>query len=233
MWKSSLLSTIVHQTRHRGLLKGDARRIPLRVVRNERQLGWVGATNVGFRLARGEWLCTLHQDDVWVTGHLSALRDAVRSFPEAGLIVGASIFIDDAGRPLGRWRLPWRGTSPDREKIARRLYVQNFLAIPATCFRADTLRKVLGHLTSSSGTQPTGISGSGWRVSRRWSLRVDRLRGFASMAFRRPSPAVSTSHRSRGNCAWYRNATGGQPGATAASSRPAKLLHAPMWLWRR
>jgi GT2 family glycosyltransferase len=124
------------------LLKGTARRIPLHVVRNERQLGWVAATNVGFRLARGEWLCTLHQDDLWVTGHVSALRDAVRSSPEAGLIVGASIFIDDAGRPLGRWRLPWRGTSPDREEIARRLYVQNFLAIPATCIRADTLRKV-------------------------------------------------------------------------------------------
>jgi cellulose synthase/poly-beta-1,6-N-acetylglucosamine synthase-like glycosyltransferase len=125
-----------------GLLKDAARRIPLQIVRNERRLGWVAATNVGFRLARGDWLCTLHQDDVWATGHLNALREANRSSQEAGLIVGASVFIDDLGRPLGRWRLPWRGASPDREEVARRLYVQNFLAIPATCIRADTLRKV-------------------------------------------------------------------------------------------
>jgi GT2 family glycosyltransferase len=127
------------------LLEKAAQQLPIRVVRNEQQLGWVASTNVGFRLARGEWLCTLHQDDMWLTGRTNILRHVMTSYPDAGLIVGAALFIDDAGEPLGRWRLPWRGGSPDRDEIARRLYVQNFLAIPATCVRASTLR-ALGEL---------------------------------------------------------------------------------------
>jgi hypothetical protein len=38
------------------------------------------------RFARGEWLCTVHQNDMFISGHLSALRDALRYSPEAGLV---------------------------------------------------------------------------------------------------------------------------------------------------
>jgi GT2 family glycosyltransferase len=130
--------------RTRSLLDAAALRMPLQVMRNDRQLGWVATTNAGLRIARGEWVCTLHQDDVWMSGHVAALRAAARTAPGAGLIVGASVFIDDAGAHAGHWRLPWRGQSPPRDEVARRLYVQNFLAIPSTCVRADLVRSVGG-----------------------------------------------------------------------------------------
>jgi hypothetical protein len=126
----------------RSLVEAAARHMHLRLLCNERQLGWAATTNIGWHVARGQWMCTLHQDDVWIAGRVNALRAALRETPDAGLIVGSSVFIDDAGGRVGRWRLPWHGESPRREEVARRLYVQNFLAIPATSMRADVLREV-------------------------------------------------------------------------------------------
>ncbi len=124
------------------LVEDASRHTSIRLLRNERQLGWAATTNAGWRAARGRWVCTLHQDDMWTAGHVDALRATARASPDAGLILGASLFIDDAGGRVGHWRLPWRGESPRRAEVARRLYVQNFLAIPATCIRADVVREV-------------------------------------------------------------------------------------------
>ncbi len=100
------------------------------------------ATNVGAKMARGTWVCMLHQDDVWIPGRLPSLREAMTRNPGAGLIVGASVFIDERGRSIGQWRLPWRGEPPSPAEVARRLYVQNWLAVPSGCVRGDVLRSI-------------------------------------------------------------------------------------------
>lgn len=124
------------------ILRSAAGRLPLRINARASRSGWVAATNSGLREARGTWVCMLHQDDVWMPARLAALRNAISRNPDSGFVVGASAFIDDSGRAIGRWRLPWHGSPPGAQEMARRLYVQNWLAVPSTCVRADALRLV-------------------------------------------------------------------------------------------
>jgi glycosyltransferase involved in cell wall biosynthesis len=124
------------------ILGDAAQRMPIRAVSADAHGGWAAATNVGAQMARGTWVCMLHQDDVWIPGRLRSIRQAISRNPGAGLIVGASAFIDERGRGIGRWRLPWRGEPPSTGEVARRLYVQNWLAAPSGCIRADVMRSV-------------------------------------------------------------------------------------------
>lgn len=106
--------------------------------------GWMAATNLGIEVATGRWVAMLHQDDWWLPGRLEAVWRAIQDSPQAGLVVGPSVFVDDAGKALGRWRLPWKGAPPARAEVARRLYVQNWLAVPSVTLRADVLAAVGG-----------------------------------------------------------------------------------------
>ncbi|MHB8719334.1 MAG: glycosyltransferase [Candidatus Dormibacteria bacterium] len=108
-----------------------------RVISSGGRRGWAAATNIGMARAAGRWLCMLHQDDVWIPGRLDAVERAIRSEPDAGLVVGATRFIDEFGRALGMWHLPWREDVPSPAELARRLYVQNWLGLPSATFRAD------------------------------------------------------------------------------------------------
>jgi glycosyltransferase involved in cell wall biosynthesis len=57
------------------ILESFAGRLRLTVVR--RRVGnWVANTNLGLEHARGEWVCFLHQDDLWRPGRLAAVRRA-------------------------------------------------------------------------------------------------------------------------------------------------------------
>ena len=116
--------------------------MPLHVLTSAGRVGWVAATNIGLRHAAGTWVCMLHQDDVWMPDRVRNVAQTIEHSRDAGLVVGESEFIDDAGRPIGRWRLPWRGSPPGQAELARRLYVQNWLAVPSVCIRSELLRTV-------------------------------------------------------------------------------------------
>src|SRR3981189_1602512 len=88
------------------LLEAYSSRLPLRIVRRARIGNWVASTNHGLSIARGEYACLLHQDDLWMDGRLRALRAALDGAPEAALVVHPSWFIDVRGARLGRWRCP-------------------------------------------------------------------------------------------------------------------------------
>ncbi|MBJ7595842.1 MAG: glycosyltransferase [Candidatus Dormibacteraeota bacterium] len=127
------------------ILTSSARTLPIRLVRGPGRAGWVGATNIGAREARGTWLCMLHQDDLWLPGRLRSLQHTSSHNPHAGLLVGESEFLDESGRRIGRWRLPWHGTPPQPTEMARRLYVQNWLALPSCAVKTNLL-KALNYL---------------------------------------------------------------------------------------
>jgi hypothetical protein len=121
---------------------GDyARRLPLKVI--ERRVGnWAANTNLGLELARGEWVCFLHQDDLWRPGRLAAIQRTLGDGPAPALLLHAADFIDPAGRTVGRWHCPLPpgpcGSAPAR--TVARLLVQNFVPLPAALFRrADAL----------------------------------------------------------------------------------------------
>ncbi len=50
----------------------------------------------------------LHQDDLWLPGHVEAVRASIAKTPDAVMSVAASRFVDVHGRDLGKWSTPFR-----------------------------------------------------------------------------------------------------------------------------
>lgn len=67
---------------------------------SEPDRGQVDAINKGLRRATGEWLCWQNSDDVFFPGAFAELADAAAEHPEAGLIIGNMMLIDECDRPL-------------------------------------------------------------------------------------------------------------------------------------
>ena len=79
----------------------------------------------------------LHQDDLWLPGHVNAVRASLEEAKHAVMSVAASRFIDATGRDIGKWSQPFKpGIRPGID-FGRALIVQNFLAIPSPVIRRD------------------------------------------------------------------------------------------------
>ena len=115
-----------------------ADRFELRIVCAPEHADWPSKTNVGFREARGRYVCMLHTDDVWRPDRVARLREAHERHPEAGLLFHAVRFIDPMSRQLGLWRAP---LPPNRllagAEVLEHLIVQNFISCPAPVLRRD------------------------------------------------------------------------------------------------
>jgi glycosyltransferase involved in cell wall biosynthesis len=121
-----------------GLIDAHAGRFNYRIVYAPEHADWMSKTNVGFRQARGRYVCMLHTDDVWKPDRVARLRAAHERHPEAGLLFHAVRFVGPAGRALGEWRAPLPAdqllSSAD---VVRHLIVQNFISCPAPVLRRD------------------------------------------------------------------------------------------------
>ncbi|HET7844713.1 MAG TPA: glycosyltransferase, partial [Xanthomonadales bacterium] len=91
----------------------------IRALRNERNLGFIGACNAGAALARGEYVLFLNNDTAVTAGWLEALLDAFVAEPQAGLVgaklvypdgrlqeAGGIVFADASGWNYGRFDDP-------------------------------------------------------------------------------------------------------------------------------
>ena len=116
--------------------------LPLRRIVRKRGGNWVAATNAGLREARGEYVCFLHQDDLWLPGRLAAIAREARGSP--ALILHPALFVGPDGGRLGPWRCPLPEGEVDPRLFAERLIVQNFIAIPAPAFRRDLALRLGG-----------------------------------------------------------------------------------------
>jgi glycosyltransferase involved in cell wall biosynthesis len=120
------------------LLESWVGRLPLVIRAHPREGNWVRSTNRALAEARGEWITILHQDDVWMPGRYRFLRAGAAACPEAGWIAHAAWFLDESGRRMGRWTCPLPANRPvPPARVLPRLAVQNFLSVPAVCFRRD------------------------------------------------------------------------------------------------
>jgi glycosyltransferase involved in cell wall biosynthesis len=121
-------------------------RLPIRLEQRGEPSGWVSSTNYALSLARGEYICFLHQDDIWFRDRLSTLRGLIARSPQTVLFLHPSNYIDTGGNTLGPWSCPL----PDSPRIIKpdfmleRLLVQNFISMPAPLFRSDIARRVGG-----------------------------------------------------------------------------------------
>ena len=73
--------------------------------------GQAAAINKGLARARGEVVAWLNSDDLYLPGAVSQAVAELQAAPDAGLVFGDAVTIDDKGRPLnqlrfGDWGLP-------------------------------------------------------------------------------------------------------------------------------
>ena len=117
------------------IFESYAGRLPLRLFVCEHLENWVAKTNHGLSQARGDFVCFLHHDDLWLKDRLVTLRTLVTMAPHVTMFLHSSWFIDPAGRRVGTWRCPLPGDAelgPDL--VIERLLVQNFISMPAPLF---------------------------------------------------------------------------------------------------
>ena len=82
--------------------KGAARRVAerfsdqLSIIWQEREeiKSWTGKTNLGVSETEAPYIAMLHQDDLWLPGHLAAIRQSISDDPEAAMSIGSSRFAD-------------------------------------------------------------------------------------------------------------------------------------------
>jgi hypothetical protein len=111
-----------------------ARHIPLRLIKPGRMGNWVAASNLGLREAKGEWVCFLHQDDLWLPGRYARLGRET-GIVQGALIVHDAMFVDPDGRRLGPWTCPLSQAVVPSDEFLEHLLVQNFIAMPSPLFR--------------------------------------------------------------------------------------------------
>lgn len=123
----------------RDILRQYSRELTLTVHEVPHRGNWTSGTNLGMSLARGDYLCWLHQDDAWCADRLRVFKELIQRFPDATLLLSPAIYVDGANRHLGVWRCP---LPPAPRKLVPAevlgpLLAQNFIAAPAPLFKAS------------------------------------------------------------------------------------------------
>jgi hypothetical protein len=98
---------------------------------------WTAKTNLGMLEAGAAHVAMLHQDDLWLPGHLAAVRRAIACNPDVALSVAPSLFADPDGRMMSPWKLPFRPGPIARADFISTMLVQSSIAIPSPVVRRD------------------------------------------------------------------------------------------------
>jgi glycosyltransferase involved in cell wall biosynthesis len=127
------------------ILERYADRMPMRLLLREDCGSWMAKTNLGLSQARGEFVCFLHHDDLWLDDRVHVLRSLVRETPDVTMFLHASWFVDPRGSKVGLWRCPLPANCELKpEFLINRLLVQNFISIPAPLFSRELALRVGG-----------------------------------------------------------------------------------------
>ena len=122
------------------LIRKHAERLTYWVSEPDR--GQVDAINKGLHRASGDWLCWQNSDDVFFPGAFADLAKAASEHPEAGLIVGNMVLIDENDRPLRDLRY----VTPDHGAMLRRLELNQVLLARARA-SLSSLARLLGYVS--------------------------------------------------------------------------------------
>jgi glycosyltransferase involved in cell wall biosynthesis len=116
-----------------------SRKLTISTHRRPDLLSWQEKTNFGVSVARADYICMLHVDDLWLPRRSTAVRRWLQSNPDSVMHLHPSQIVDERGRVLGTWRcpLPINGAAVPSDLLFQRLLVQNFIAVPAPTIKRD------------------------------------------------------------------------------------------------
>lgn len=98
---------------------------------------WTRKTNLGVEAAKSRYVCTLHQDDLWLDGRAQTLSAMIAEHPEAALYLTGAAIVDKNGAMLGKWNPPLRHAVQDKREYISRLLVQNTIAMPSPVWQRN------------------------------------------------------------------------------------------------
>lgn len=128
------------------ILRRYSNRLAITAIERPYTGNWAANTNLGMSMARGDYVCWLHQDDAWRADRLDYLKQWLTTWPDAQLLIHPSRLMNAAGRIICSWRCPFPSgqmtLQPD--KFVRHLLVQNFIAASAAVFRAEAVCRLGG-----------------------------------------------------------------------------------------
>lgn len=138
----------------------------LRCVFNARNLGTYGTLNEGLRLASGEFVAVLNDDDVWLPEKLERQIALLDAHPEVGLVHTGGGFIDEGGNATEGNPLGFRFPTFERGDILRGLVFENKIIASAALVRRECFDR--------AGEFNESYFGSGdwemwWRVCERYA----------------------------------------------------------------
>lgn len=121
-------------------------RLPMKIFQRERLGNWVENTNEALSYARGEYVCFLHQDDLWLQNRVQLMKPLILQFPNIGFFLHSTQYLDNNGNHLGYWRcpLPAYPKITTSNLMVEKLLVQNFIAIPAPILKRSLAQQVGG-----------------------------------------------------------------------------------------
>ncbi len=121
-------------------------KLTIKLIAKARTGNWVTNTNHALAEATGVYACFLHQDDLWLEGRLTNIRNAIAAYPHASLYLHDAVFIDEQSKPLGLWQCPFSSKHKliSAEGTTEKLLIQNFIAIPAPVFKREKALEVGG-----------------------------------------------------------------------------------------
>lgn len=85
----------------RHTLRETPSRFPVRLVSTTKNAGVAGATDLGWKLARHEWICMADGDDIQLPERCSLLADLAEKHPEVRLIQMSAVNIDENNQAFG------------------------------------------------------------------------------------------------------------------------------------
>jgi glycosyltransferase involved in cell wall biosynthesis len=122
------------------------RNIPRTIKKIDHTGNWVANSNYALSLAKGKYICFLHQDDFWLPDRMKIVKEVLDGAPETELFLCPAIYANVKGQTIGQWRcpLPSRSMPLASGLLKSRLLIQNFIAISSPVFNRESALTVGG-----------------------------------------------------------------------------------------
>lgn len=117
--------------------------LPLKIIEGTKSKNWVSTTNKALRECSGEWICFLHQDDLFSEYKFSFIERLAEEHTSASLIIHPITYIDPENKSLGRPFLPFPYKPLlSGADIFSRLICQNIIMVPGVVFKRSLMKTV-------------------------------------------------------------------------------------------